>query len=199
MIEPCGFKKEPWSWKQWPPLIFDLLSHFYAIGILRKWNISLVFSTSSGDDFYGWRRRQEIGKLLCWKWNHGNSQSQGSANDLDQSYSLGKKRLNSIEMLERLWDHALSPDKSSEKIYRSWRSWNIRFFYQRKISMCSTLGGKCLRKIHRRVSLTIIPSWNRFHKTFIPSMGDDHTIIKFSEVVTEHTIRVIGRRSKTEK
>ena len=92
VIEPCAFKKEPWSWKQGPPLIFDLLLNFYAIWILRKGNISSVFSISSGDDFYGWRRRQEIGKLFCWKWNHGNSQSQGSANDLDQSYSLGIKK-----------------------------------------------------------------------------------------------------------
>ena len=146
VIEPCGFKKEPWSWKQGPPLIFDLLSHFYAIGILRKWNISLVFSTSSGDDFYGWRRRQEIGKLLCWKWNHGNCQSQGSANQL----VFWPER--SMKTVDSPFEHPLSPDKSSEKIYRSWRSWNIRFVYQRKISMCSTLGGKCLRKIHRRVS-----------------------------------------------
>ena len=59
-----------------PPRIFDLNSQLFRN--LNVVGISSVLNICLGDDFNGRRRRQEIGKLLCWKWNYGNCQSQGS-------------------------------------------------------------------------------------------------------------------------
>ena len=49
----------------------------------------------------------------------------------------------------RVSDRPLSPDESPKEIYRSRRNWNFCLVYKRKISMCTTLGGKCLCQIHR--------------------------------------------------
>ena len=59
-------------------------------------------------------------------------------------------------MILELSDCPLSPDESSKEIYRSPRNWNFCLVYQRKISMRTTLGGKCLRQIHRWVSSKIV-------------------------------------------
>ena len=59
-------------------------------------------------------------------------------------------------MILELSDSALSPDESPKEIYRSRRNRNFCIVYQRTISMRSTLGGKCLRQIHRWVSSMIV-------------------------------------------
>ena len=142
-----------------PPRIFDLNSQLFRNFIIVR--ISSVLNICLGDDFDGRRRRQEIGKLLCWKWNYGNCQSQGSPN---HSHSLGRFEVRNLNLLEShfgdesLWDGPWSPNESSKEIYRSRRNRNFCLIYQRKISMRTTLGGKCLRQIHRWVSFTIIIS-----------------------------------------